>query len=57
MKPGTTIRKVKPVKETICSLHKHIAKFALGLDRQANLSEIRKDKPRSAPLNLLDMVF
>jgi hypothetical protein len=51
-------RSFKPLKDRKqWNMHRDIAGFALGLDRPKDAAMVKKTKPRTAPLAMLDMVF
>ena len=38
-------------------LHQNIGQFATGLDRLPDAAAVRRDRQRSAPRHMVDMVF
>lgn len=38
-------------------IHQYIGQFARELDRLPDAAQLRKDRQKSAPLNMVDMVF
>jgi hypothetical protein len=47
----------RPSNQKRAQLHKQVAAFGAELDRQRDARDIRRDRLRSAPAELLPMVF
>ncbi|MBD1362582.1 hypothetical protein IDJ77_02060 [Mucilaginibacter sp. ZT4R22] len=57
MKTGTADRLVEKRNPQQWKLYQQIAHFAKDLDRLSDAQEVRQNPPRSAPQQLLPMVF
>lgn len=56
-----TKKVIRTIEETeireLCYLHRQIEEFVAGLNQLPDAAAAKKQKPRSAPIALLEMVF
>lgn len=62
MRKGQASRVARRIKEvenysTLWRLHQSIGQFVSGLNRLPDAAAVRKDRQKSAPRQLVDMVF